>query len=400
MRILQLHNRYQIVGGEEGVVQAEKALLSDRGHTVELLEVSNDEIVGAWSKAIAAVSAVYSQTSKLKVREAIAQFRPDVVHVHNFFPLLSPSVYDACRDQKIPVVQTLHNYRLGCPRAMLFRDNQICEDCLGKPIPLAGIVHGCYRGSRSQSAVVTAMVSWHRLRGTWQERVNAYITLTQFQKEKLTQAGLPIAKIHVKSNFVFAPEGISFSNPADHHSALFVGRLAEEKGVAVLIDAYVQNALTLPLKIVGEGPLREVLQQQVKEAGLEDTITFLGRQDKATVLQLMQQARFLVFPSIWYEGFPLTIAEAFSCGLPVIVPKLGSMAEIVEDGQTGLQFAPRDAADLATKMKWAEQHPAAIAQMSKQARLTYETKYTPEANFDQLMKIYHQVLNDQGLDNP
>jgi glycosyltransferase involved in cell wall biosynthesis len=393
MRILQLHNRYQIVGGEEGVVQAEKALLSDRGHTVELLEVNNDEIVGAWSKAIAAVSAVYSQTSRLKVREAIAQFRPDVVHVHNFFPLLSPSVYDACRDQKIPVVQTLHNYRLGCPRAMLFRDNQICEDCLGKPIPLSGIVHGCYRGSRSQSAVVTAMVSWHRLRGTWQERVNAYITLTQFQKEKLTQAGLPIAKIYVKSNFVFAPESVS-SDHAGNHSALFVGRLAEEKGVAVLIDAYVQNALTLPLKIVGEGPLREGLQQQVKEAGLENTITFLGRQDKATVLQLMQQARFLVFPSIWYEGFPLTIAEAFSCGLPVIVPKLGSMAEIVEDGQTGLHFAPRDATDLAKKMTWAEQNPTAIAQMSKHARLTYETKYTPEANFDQLMKIYQQVLND------
>ncbi|NJK53404.1 MAG: glycosyltransferase family 4 protein [Leptolyngbyaceae cyanobacterium SU_3_3] len=392
MRILQLHNRYQIVGGEEGVVQAEQALLRDRGHDVALLEVSNDEIVGVWNQAIAAASAVYSQSSKAKVTAAIEQFQPDIVHVHNFFPLLSPSVYDACRSKNIPVVQTLHNYRLGCPRAMFFRDNQICEDCLGKTIPLAGIVHGCYRGSRPQSAVVTAMVSWHRLRGTWQERVNAYITLTQFQKEKLSQAGLPTHKIYVKPNFVFAPEPAANFAPAIDDYALFVGRLAEEKGVAVLIAAYVQNGLTLPLKIVGEGPLRDSLEQQVRAAGLEQTISFLGRQEKAVVLELMQQAKFLVFPSIWYEGFPLTIAEAFACALPVIVPQLGSMAEIVEDRVTGLHFAPRDATDLASKIVWAHQHPETIAALGRQARLTYEAKYTPAANFDQLMGIYKTVL--------
>jgi glycosyltransferase involved in cell wall biosynthesis len=389
MRILQLHNRYQIVGGEEGVVQAEQQLLRSRGHAIHLLEVTNDDIQGVVGKAIAGINAVYSQSSKRKVLETIQQFQPDVVHVHNFFPLLSPSVYDACRSAGIPVVQTLHNYRLICPAATLFRDNQICEACIGKTIPLPGIQHGCYRESRSQSAVVAAMISWHRLQKTWQSQVDAYIALTEFQKGKLVEGGLPADKIYVKPNFVdLTPTSQDLPRG---NFALYVGRLSIEKGVHFLIGAYRQRSVTVPLKIVGDGPMRERLEQEVEEAGLSDYITFLGRQDRETVLQLMQQAMCLVFPSIWYEGLPLTIVEAFACELPVIVPKLGSMAEIVGDHETGLHFVAGDAIDLANQLEFMQQNAEVRSQLSLNCHLTYINKYTADINYQQLMNVYEKA---------
>jgi glycosyltransferase involved in cell wall biosynthesis len=371
-------------------MQAEKALLEAKGHQVTLIEISNDEIVGVWGKANAAVSAIYSIASKQRVSAEIADFCPDIVHVHNFFPLLSPSVYDACGDARVPVVQTLHNYRLGCPNAMLLRNGMACEDCLGKRIPWPGIVHGCYRGSRTQSAVVAAMLAFHWLRGTWQKRVDAYIVLTAFQKEKMVQAGLPREKIYVKPNYVFAPEKL-VDKSLNGSYALFVGRLSQEKGVATLIDAYLQTNLQVPLKIVGDGPLREVLQARVEATGLESAIESLGWQDKSAVLSLMCGANFLVFPSTWYEGFPVTILEAFACGLPVLASRLGSMAEMVEDGVTGLHFEAGNSADLANKLQWAYKHPKEMICMGKNARRTYEAQYTPEANYQQLMAIYHTL---------
>ncbi len=337
MKVLLLHNRYQLAGGEDGVVQAEKSLLEVNGHQVSLLEVSNHDIKNSWDKAITAVSAIYSYSAKQQVSNEIVRFSPDIVHVHNFFPLLSPSIYDACRDHRLSVVQTLHNYRLACPKAIPFRDGKICEDCIGELVPWQGVVHACYRNSRIQSSLVAAMNTWHRLRGTWQERVDAYIVFTQFQKAKMVQAGLPIEKLYIKPNFVFAPTSLNQTDKLGDY-LLFVGRLSEEKGVSVLIDAYLQNNLCIPLKIVGDGPLRKSLEQMVKNSSRKNIIEFLGYQDKHKVLSLMQNAQFLIFPSIWYEGFPLTIAEAFACSLPVIAPKLGSMGEIVEDEVTGCTF--------------------------------------------------------------
>ncbi|NMG20018.1 glycosyltransferase [Brasilonema bromeliae] len=392
MKILIAHNRYVYAGGEDVVVQAERELLESYGHNVLIWEVNNDSIIGIQGKVKAALSVVYSSTSREQIKEKISHFRPDIVHVHNFFPLLSPAVYDACRDANIPVVQTLHNYRLACPKAMPLRDGKICEDCIGKVVPWSGVAHGCYRGSRVQSAAVATMLTFHTFRGTWQNRVDAYIALTNFHKDKMVQAGLPRDKIHVKPNFVLPPKFKSETHKLKNY-ALFVGRLSEEKGVSTLIDAYAQGHLSIPLKIVGDGPLDEALRQQVQTRGLGEVITFLGRQTKATVLELMYNAKFLIFPSIWYEGFPLTIAEAFACSLPVIAAKLGSMAEIVEDGVTGLHFEVRNPLDLAAKINWAITHPEAIDTMEINARCTYEAKYTPEANYKQLMEIYNQVMN-------
>ncbi|MEL6166606.1 MAG: glycosyltransferase, partial [Cyanobacteria bacterium J06628_3] len=229
MKILILHNRYKLAGGEDGVVKAEKSLLEKNSHQVSLLEVSNDDIAGSWSKVSAAVNAIYSYSAKQQVSQEIIRFRPDVVHVHNFFPLLSPSVYDACHEHRVPVVQTLHNYRLACPKAIPFRDGKVCEDCISKSVPWDSIVHGCYRNSRVQSSVVAVMNTWHKLTGTWQQRVDAYIMFTKFQKEKMVEAGLPAEKIYIKPNFTFTPKSFD-ENDQRENFILFVGRLSEEKG--------------------------------------------------------------------------------------------------------------------------------------------------------------------------
>lgn len=391
MKIILAHNRYQFAGGEDVVVQAEKALLESYDHEVLVLEVDNNNIVGAWSKAKAATGAIYSSTSRDLLHTEITQFQPNVVHIHNFFPILSPSVYDSCWNSNVPVVQTLHNYRLGCPNALLFRDGKVCEDCLDKPVPWPGVMHGCYRGSITQSAVVATMLAVHRLRGTWQKRVNAYITLTNFQKGKMIQAGLPEEKIHVKPNFAFDP-GSPVDTDVVGSYALYAGRLSVEKGVATLIDAYMQNDSLMPLQIVGDGPLRNTLQERVQALGLENKIKFLGQQEKTSVLTLMRSAQVLIFPSIWYETFGLTIIEAFACGLPVIASRIGCMMELVEDSVTGLHFETGNSLDLAEKMSWAITHKHEIAQMKKNARQVYETRYIPKYNYQQLMNIYHQVV--------
>ncbi len=399
MRILQLHNRYQIRGGEEGVVQAEQALLTQYGHQVETLEVSNDDIATPIDKGLAAMRAIYSLPAKSQVAAAIARYRPDIVHVHNFFPLLSPSVYDACLAARVPVVQTLHNYRLGCVKAMLFRDNQICELCLDQDNPWFGVKYGCYRDSKVQSAVVAAMLTTHRWRRTWLEKVDAYITLTDFQRQKMVQAGLPSAKIHVKPNFV-DPIVQSDSAALDPVIAtalakpfvLFVGRLSIEKGLPIVIEAYRQNRTLPRLNIVGDGPERMVLEQQVIAAGLAAPVQFLGYQPKAVIQQLMQHAMALIFPSIWYEGFPLTIAEALSCGLPPIVSRLGSMAEIIQDNVNGLHFVPGDPHDLAVKIRQITDDPQQQQKLGAAAQSTYDQYYTAEKNYAQLMAIYRQVL--------
>jgi glycosyltransferase involved in cell wall biosynthesis len=391
MKLLILHNRYRFAGGEDRVVQEEKTLLEANGHEVVLLEEHNHQIAGIWDTAITSGKAIYSFAAKKKVNAAINRFSPDIVHVHNFFPLFSPAVYDACYVAKVPVVQTLHNYRLACPKAMPFRNGKICEDCIGTLIPWSSVLHGCYRQSHLQSSVVAAMITYHRLRGTWHERVDAYIVFTQFQKEKMIQAGLPADKIYIKPNFM-ADNHYTNENSQRGSYLLFVGRLSEEKGVSLLIDAYIQNDLTIPLKIVGHGPLQHILQEKALHTNYGELIEFLGFQDRETVFKLMYNASFLVFPSIWYEGFPLTIIEAFACGLPVLAPKLGSMAEIVENGVNGLHFQAGDSVSLAAKIKWAIDNPEDIFSMKQNARHTYEKKYMSKTNYRQLMEIYQQVI--------
>lgn len=388
MRILLVHNRYQERGGEDACFEAESRLLETRGHDVFRLEFSNDAIPdqrGPLRSLSLAASTVWSPASRRRLGETARAFRPDIAHFHNTFPLVSPGAYAAVRDLGIPVVQTLHNYRLLCPGATLYRDGTTCEDCLGKPVPYPGVRHACYRGSAAQSGVVAAMLGAHRLRGTWRRDVDRYIALTAFMKGRFVAGGIPPHLVAIKPNFVDLPRA---PDTASTGSFLFVGRLAPEKGLATLVEA-AGTAADLPLEIVGDGPERDRI---ARAAGRQPMIRATGRLPADAVHARMRNATALVFPSTWYEGFPVTIVEAFACGLPVIASRLGSMAEIVEDGETGLLFEPGNADDLARVMRRAATNPDDMRAMGRNARRVYEERYTPATNYAQLMEIYGQAI--------
>ena len=386
MKILLIHNHYQQAGGEDSVLAAEARLLAHHGHEVQLWSVDNKDLPGGLrGKIEVALSTRYSQSSKAIATDKLRAFQPDVVHVHNFFPQISPSIYDACHDAGVPVVQTLHNYRLICPGALLMRDGHICEQCItGSPYRAA--LYGCYRDSKLGSLVVADMVAYHRRRGTWQRKVDRFIALTEFAKRKFVQAGFPEGKISVKPNFVAASSsGGETARAGDF--ALFVGRLSREKGIATLAQAWPLLDGRLQLKVAGTGDLSQSIQ------GMAD-VTCLGHQSAEAVAGLMRQAAFLVMPSEWYEGFPMVLVEAFANGLPVLASRLGGMAEIVKDGETGLLFEPANPQDLAAKAQWLIEHPDERRRLGENARAAYLANYTPERNYQQLLAVYEAAVGD------
>jgi glycosyltransferase involved in cell wall biosynthesis len=385
MRILVLHNRYQLAGGEDTVVTAEKELLTANGNEVRLLSVASDNVRGLGAKIRTAFRVAYSRKAFHLVAEEVASFQPDIVHVHNFFPLLTPSVYDACNDKGIPVIQTLHNFRTICPGALLMRAGKICEECLfGSPYR-AGL-HRCYRNSLIGSLAVARMVDYHRKHGTWLKNVDRFIALTEFAKTRFVTAGFPAEKIDVKPNFTRDVETLSDSGT--RAGALFVGRLSPEKGIGTLMKAW--RLLAVPLLVVGDGPLQEVVG--TPRIG---KLAFIGRRSVDDVAAEMEKASFLVMPSECYETFGLVIIEAFAHSLPVIASRLGSMAKIVVDGVTGLHFEAGNADDLAAKVRWATEHPEEMRVMGDNARKEYVRKYTPEVNYCQLMSIYEEAIKNK-----
>jgi glycosyltransferase involved in cell wall biosynthesis len=381
MRILLVHNYYQQPGGEDQVFAAESDLLESHGHEVYRFTVHNDQVkdVGA---ARLALETVWNQALYRSIRERIRKFRPNVLHVHNTLPLISPSVFHAAHAEKTPVVLTLHNYRLLCPNGLLLREGKICEQCVGRMIAWPAVVHACYRGSRGATAAVAAMLTTHRVLGTWTSRIDTYVALTDFARRKFMDGGLPGAKFVVKPNFLNHDPG-----PGEHKGdyGLFVGRLSTEKGLDTLLDAW--NHVDIKLMIAGDGPDKEKI-------GLRGShnVQWMGAEKRDRVLSFMKDAAFFVFPSIWYETFGLTIIEAFATGLPVIASRLGSAAEIVEDGRTGLHVNPGDPADLAAKINWAIAHPEKMREMGRQARAEYELKYTAAKNYEMLISIYEGVI--------
>lgn len=380
-RVLLVHNGYQQRGGEDSVVASEMALLRERGHQVELYLRHNDEVNGLSRPQLLATT-MWSRQTVQDIKERVARFRPDVIHVHNTLPLVSPSVFWAADALGVPVVQTLHNYRMACLSATFLREGRLCEDCLGK-LPWRGVVHGCYRESVVQSGAMATMLVLHRGLGTFRRKVSRFIALSEFGRGKLAQAGLPADRICVKPNFLEWQE----PPPAGaRQGGLFVGRLSPEKGVEVLLQALA--ALPSPqVRVVGGGPLEQQVQQQLGSLAL-------GLQPLPAVMTLMQSAAFLVLPSLWYEGFPRTIVEAYACGTPVLASRLGAMAEVIEDGVTGLLFTPGNARELSDKIAWALANPEAMQAMGQAARRRYETHYGPDVNHAQLLAIYRQVIEE------
>jgi glycosyltransferase involved in cell wall biosynthesis len=383
MRILIAHNAYQHRGGEDSVVDAEIELLRSHGHEVATYFRHNDDLADM-SSAAAARQTLWSSRTTHDLAEQIGHFRPDIIHVHNTFPLISPSLYWAAERAGVPVVQTLHNFRLMCLNALFLREGKVCEDCLGH-VPWRGVTRRCYRGSPATSGVLAAMLTLHRGLNTYRHKVARYIVLNAFCRNKFIEGGLPAERLVVKPNFVDFP----VPETLPRQGVLFVGRLSVEKGIATLAQA----AALLPdahLRVAGEGPEAAVLDGV---AG----VTRLGSLPGEAVRQEMNRAVALVVPSIWYENFPRTIVEALACGTPVIASRIGALADIVRDGETGLLFEPGNPRDLADKLTWAQAQPEQMAAMGCRARAQYEAEFSAVVNYLRLMEIYDGVLAEHKV---
>jgi glycosyltransferase involved in cell wall biosynthesis len=383
MRVLVAHNFYQQPGGEDQVFHSELALLESRGHKPVRFEMHNDDVRGMGKLALLGAT-VWHRAPAARVAALVREHEIDVCHFHNTFPLMSPAVYAAARGAGAAVVQTLHNFRLLCPGANLYRDGKVCEKCVGRSVPLAGVIHKCYRDNRGASLATAAMLTAHRALGTWQDGVDAYITPTHFARNKFIEGGLPGERIVVKPNFVDPDPGFAAGGGAGGY-AIFVGRLSHEKGLDTLLSAWSHLNGAVKLKIVGDGPLAE----DVKAAAARDSsIEWLGRRDMAAVLDLIADAAVLVMPSNCYETFGRVAIEAFAKGTPVIASNHGAPADVVDEGRTGLRFTPGDGADLAAKVRQLLADDTGRLRMRGEVRREFEAKYTGAANYEMLMSIY------------
>lgn len=385
MKVLLCHNYYQRPGGEDQVFHDERWLLEQHGHEVTVYTKHNDQ-VAELSRPQLVRDTFWSRATYAELHDLLYWLRPDVMHCTNVFPLISPAAYFAARAAGVPVVQSLHNYRLHCANGYFLRGGRVCEECVGKSIPWPAVRHGCYRDSRAASAVVAGMQAFHRLWGTWRTAVDKFIACSEFARQKLILSGMRAERLVTKPNFVRPDTG---AGNGDGGYAVFVGRLSPEKGIDTLLEAWSRLPDRLSLKIVGDGPLA----QRVSEAARHDSrIEWLGWQPLEKVLSLVGQASFLLMTSVWYETFGRAIIESFSKGTPAIVSRLGAMAELVSDGRTGLLFDPGNAADLVDKVQQLRRDPVGLQRMRTSCREEYELKYTSEQNYRQLIDIYQQVL--------
>lgn len=384
VRVLLVHNSYRQPGGEDRVFATEARLLQERGHEVFTFTTRNPA-EGTLAVVRLAGQTFWNHSAYRELRRLIDRVKPDVVHLHNTFPLISPAACYAARRAGVAVVQTLHNYRLLCPNALLFRDGRPCEDCLSKTVPWPAVLHACYRGSYAATVTSSGALAVHRAARTWWTQVDRYVALTEFERQKFIPGGLPADRIAVKPNLVFPDPG---PGAGDGGYALFAGRLSAEKGIETLIAAWHLNP-AMPLTIVGDGPLAPLVRRAVAE---NRAISWVGQKSHADVKELMGRATCVVVPSICYETFCLVGAEAFAKGTPVVASRSGALAELVDDGRTGRQFTPGDAGDLARQVAWMGGHPAEVARMRHEARAEYERRYSVDRNYEMLCRIYADAL--------
>jgi glycosyltransferase involved in cell wall biosynthesis len=382
MRILQVHNYYRDRGGEDIAADAEAARLAAAGHEVSRFLVHNDDIRGLSGTAATALLTPFNPFAQARLARHIAAFRPDVAHVHNVFPRLSPAIFRTLARHHVPSVLTLHNFRIVCPTATLFHQGQICERSIARPTFWA-IPARAYRGSLPGTMSLVAMIELHKWLGTWTRDVNAFIALTPFARDTFIRAGLPADRVHVRGNAASDPGEAALAAAGPRTGTLYVGRLSPEKGIAVLLEAATRSPLQLT--IVGDGPLRADCEAAQRTT---PAITLTGRLPAEDVAARMRQARVLVLPSVCHEMFPMALAEAYANALPVIASRLGALASLVEDGRTGLLFEPGNAADLADKIAWAQAHPHEMEEMGRNARARYLGAFTPRAIDARLMEIY------------
>ncbi len=412
MKILVVHNFYQShsPSGEDTVFKNEVDLLRGRGINVITYTRHNNEIVSFLDKIKSSFTSIWSEKTYKDIKVIIRRERPDIVHFHNIWYLISPSAYFACKEENIPVIQTLHNFRICCTNGLLFRNSKICEECIPSKndclnllfnprlkLIVNGLKYYCYRKSRLYTLPVAVNQFWHWMKRTWIDKIDAYISLTKFAKGKFVEMGIPEKKIYVKPNFLINPPEPRYINS---NYAVFIGRLTEEKGIRFLIETIkilIRNKELhndpnkFYFKIVGDGPLRSQIENDVKKENIS-IVEFTGRKSSDDVIKILKDAKFMIMPSICYETFGLTIIEAFACGKPVVASNHGAMAEIVENGRTGLLFNVGRQGDLARKIKWMIFNESACVKMGKNARVEFEEKYRPEKNYEIFMNIVNKII--------
>jgi glycosyltransferase involved in cell wall biosynthesis len=391
MRVLLAHNHYRSAApsGEDSVFQNEKTLLEQNGIEVVVFERFNDEIAASSlsQRLRLAHATAWSRDSHDSLDRLIRQTRPDIAHFHNTFPLITPSAYAACRSNGVPVVQTLHNYRLICPAALLFRDGHVCQECVGRNL-LPALVHRCYRKSLASTAAIVWLLAYNRRKGTYRELVNRYIAPTNFVARQMAAGGIPGDRIEVKPHFLPQPGP---AGTGDGGYAVYVGRLGAEKGVHTLLAAW-RHLRHLPLKIIGDGELRVELETIARQEALP--VEFLGMLAHDRVMEQLRHAELLVLPSECHEVFGLAVIEAYACGTPVVASRTGGLAEIVNPGISGYTFNPGDPDDLAEKVMDLTRDPLRKKAFRGQARMEFEKKFDAGSNFDMLLHIYEDVIRD------
>ncbi|MGA7669383.1 MAG: glycosyltransferase [Nitrolancea sp.] len=381
MRVLLAHNSYLQPGGEDVAFEADATLLRDHGHEVRLFRVRNEQAASMGRPALA-LATLWNRQTAAAIRDVMVDWRPNILHLHNTFPLLSPSVVGTARSCGIPVVQTLHNYRLLCPNAQMFRDSRSCTDCVGRAFAWPAVMHRCYRESSSASAIAAISILEQGLMRRWNRSADLFTVLTDGARRRYIDAGFESERIAVRPNFLASDPG---TGTAAGGYALFAGRLAPEKGVGTLLEAWSGHTDLPPLVICGDGPLRAAVETTTHS---NPRVTHLGWQDRSVVIDKLKAAAMLAVPSLWSEGMPQIIVESLAVGTPVVASRLGAMAEMIDHGVTGLLFDPGDATDLARTIRQAIAEPDRLRFMRSDARHVFEHRYSAARNHELLMEIY------------
>lgn len=391
MKILQIHNKYKLLGGEDTVLKLEKDLLIENGHQVNTFQITNEKIEtpSFLSKIKLGLNTIWSRQSYKRIIRELKVQKPDIIHIHNTFPLLSPSIYWAIKKQNIPVVLTLHNYRLVCANALLLKDNLPCEKCVGE-IGTKALFYKCYRNSLTATLPLFLMNLFHKIIGTYRNKIDAFITLTEFSKSIFIKGGIPPNKVFVKPNFITLDNNIIIK-PSDRKDIVFVGRVSEEKGVDLLLKAWEQIKAydNNNLIIIGDGPEKEKLEKQYNL----QNVKWLGWQDRNNVLKIVSHSKYFIMTSKCYEGFPMVILEAMSKSVPVIVPNHAGFPEIVKEVYSGFLFTPNDVQSIKSTIEKAiELSDKKYEKLCHNSRVKFDEFYSSDINYKMLLEIYRKAI--------
>ena len=377
-----VYNHFRTPGGDAVVFEAEAELLRARGWRVVTISDATPDVLSLGQKIALGADAVWSRRWRRRFRSVMTQLRPDVVHVHNSFPVMSPSILHAAKEGGAKVVQTLHDFRLVCPSALCFRDGAACEDCVGRTVAWPALAHACYRDSRVETLAPVAMLGVHRALGTWDRSVDRFLAPSQTQRDVLVRGGIPAARIRIVPNFVDPDPG---QRKGGGGYCLYVGTISQHKGIGTMLKAWA-GLSDIPLKVVGS-PASDHEGSRIGSIDVPG-VEYLGRRPRHEVLRLMHDARLLIFPSTWYEVAPMAVLEAFACGVPAVASRTGALAELIDDGREGLLFAPGDPDDLAAKVRSAWTHREDAQRMGAEARCAFERRFTADAHYALLCEAY------------